>query len=80
MVTGPDVKRIRKKLRLTQRQFAERVGVHVVTVAKWETDVQGIRGPAVRLMKLLGAAQQAKPSPRVRQSRQAPIKRRKGAR
>ena len=42
-----EVKRIRKALGLTQRQFAERLGVHVVTVAKWETDAQGIRGPAV---------------------------------
>jgi transcriptional regulator with XRE-family HTH domain len=55
-VTGAQVKRIRQTLGLTQHQFAERLGVHPVTVAKWETDAQGIRGPAVRLMKMLAAA------------------------
>ena len=77
---GAEVKRIRKALGLTQRQFAERVGVHVVTVAKWETDAQGIRGPAVRLMRLLGATRETKPSPRKLQTRQMSTKRRKGAR
>jgi DNA-binding transcriptional regulator YiaG len=54
-VTGAQVKRVREVLGLTQHQFAERLGVHPVTVAKWETDAQGIRGPAVRLMKMLAA-------------------------
>lgn len=79
-MTGAEVKRIRKALGLTQRQFAERVGVHVVTVAKWETDAQGIRGPAVRLMRLLGNTPEAKPSPRKPQTRQMSTKRRKGVR
>jgi DNA-binding transcriptional regulator YiaG len=79
-MTGAEVKRIRKALGLTQRQFAESVGVHVVTVAKWETDTQGIRGPAVRLMRLLGATREAKPSPRKLHTRQMATKRRKGAR
>jgi DNA-binding transcriptional regulator YiaG len=74
------VKRIRKALGLTQRQFAERVGVHVITVAKWETDAQGIRGPAERLMRLLGATREAKPSPRKLHTRQMSTKRRKGSR
>ena len=79
-MTGAEVKRIRKALGLTQRQFAERLGVHVVTVAKWETDAQGIRGPAVRLMRLLGATREAKPSPRNQHLRQTSSKRRKRVR
>jgi len=48
------VKRVRQALGLTQLQFAARLGVHAVTVAKWETDAQGMRGPAARLIALLG--------------------------
>lgn len=69
-VTGAEVKRIRQALGLTQQQFADRLGVHKVTVAKWETDAQGIRGPAARLIALLGqgvkaaAGGKSKPQPR----------------
>jgi DNA-binding transcriptional regulator YiaG len=52
-VTGAQVKRIRVALSLTQYEFARRLGVHPVTVAKWETDAQGMRGPAARLIALL---------------------------
>jgi len=52
-VTGRQVKRIREALGWTQYEFARRLGVHPVTVAKWETDAQGMRGPAVRLIALL---------------------------
>lgn len=54
VVTGAQVKRIRQALGLTQQQFADRLGVHKVTLAKWETDAQGMRGPAARLIVLLG--------------------------
>jgi transcriptional regulator with XRE-family HTH domain len=53
-VTGKDVKRIREALGLSQRQFAERLRVHTVTVAKWEAEMQGMRGPAEHLIELLG--------------------------
>jgi DNA-binding transcriptional regulator YiaG len=53
-VTGTQVRRIRQALGLTQLEFAKRLGVHAVTVAKWETDAQGMRGPAARLIMLLG--------------------------
>ncbi len=79
-MTGTEVRRIRKTLGLTQRQFADRVGVHVITVAKWETDAQGIRGPAVKLMRMLGATREAKLSPRKLHTRQMSTKRRKGTR
>ncbi len=35
------------------------LGVHKVTVAKWETDAQGMRGPAVRLIGFLGQSAKA---------------------
>ncbi len=38
-MTGPDLKRIRKKeLRLRQAEFAEVLGVHKTTVSDWERD------------------------------------------
>jgi DNA-binding transcriptional regulator YiaG len=72
-VTGAQVKRIRQALGLTQQEFARQLGVHIVTVAKWETDAQGMRGPAARLIALLGAAG-GKPAARNPQAR--PAKRR----
>lgn len=54
-MTGSKVRRVRQAMGLTQQQFADRLGVHKVTVAKWETDAQGMRGPAARLIALLGA-------------------------
>jgi putative transcriptional regulator len=31
-----DVKELRKRLGMTQKQFAEAIGVHVVTIIRWE--------------------------------------------
>ena len=59
-VTGAQVKRIQKALGLIQQQFADRLGVHKVTVAKWETDAQGMRSPAARLIALLGQSIKAR--------------------
>lgn len=58
-MTGAEVKRIRQALGLTQQKFADRLGVHKVTLAKWETDAQGMRGPAARLIALLGESVKA---------------------
>lgn len=52
-MTGSEVQRIRKRLRLTQAQFARRVGVHRVTVVRWEGGILGIRESATRLIRLL---------------------------
>jgi len=62
-MTGRDVKRIRHTLGLSQQEFADRLGVHKVTLAKWETDAQGMRGPAERLIRLLGEAAKGNPKP-----------------
>lgn len=52
-VTSEDIKRIRKKLSLTQVGFAHLVNVSVKTVERWETDNKSITGPIVTLVKIL---------------------------
>ena len=46
-VTGSDIKRVRKTLRLTQKKFAELVGVSKATMERWETKEDKITGPVV---------------------------------
>lgn len=38
-ITGEDVKALRLALGLTQAAFGKRIGVSVVTVGRWETEV-----------------------------------------
>lgn len=52
-MTGDEVRRIRKRLGLTQAEFAQRVGVHFVTVSRWEHGRMGVRESAARLIRLL---------------------------
>ena len=42
-VTGSDIKRVRKTLRLTQKKFAELVGVSKATMERWETKEDNYR-------------------------------------
>lgn len=65
-MTGSEVRRIRKRLGLTQARFAKLVGVHFVTVSRWEKGVLGIRESAARLIKLLAKTE---PKRRPRQGR-----------
>jgi transcriptional regulator with XRE-family HTH domain len=52
-VTPSRVKQIRRRLGLTQKQLSQRLGVHLVTVKKWETGAYVIgRQAAVRLWLL----------------------------
>ena len=37
-MTGIEIKELRKKLKMTQQQLADKLGVHRVTVAEWETN------------------------------------------
>lgn len=37
-MSGDEVKAVRRRLELSQRDFAKRLGVSFVTVARWETD------------------------------------------
>ena len=52
-VTGSDIKRVRKTLQLTQKKFAELLGVSKATMERWETKEDKITGPVVLLLKIL---------------------------
>ena len=45
------VRRIRKKLKLTQAQLASQLGVHRLTVSKWERGQHPVPPMAHRLLK-----------------------------
>ena len=65
-MTGAEVREIRRRLGLSQAAFAELVGVHWVTVSRWETGAMGIREATARLMRLLA---DQKPKRRMRKRR-----------
>ena len=51
--SGHDIKCIRKKLGMTQKEFANLVNVSVTTVERWESGKKPVTGPIVTLGKLL---------------------------
>ena len=53
-MTGREVRRVRKRLGLTQRAFAIRVGVNPNTVARWERGEVTVGSTAAILIRLLG--------------------------
>jgi DNA-binding transcriptional regulator YiaG len=57
-MTGDEVRRTRRLLGLTQRQFGEAVGVQRNTVARWEGGQVAVGSTAAILIRLL--AQQAR--------------------
>jgi transcriptional regulator with XRE-family HTH domain len=52
-MTGPQLRRIRKQLGLTQVALAERIGVTSTSLARWERGEIGISEPVARLVQLL---------------------------
>jgi len=50
---GREVRRIRKRLGLSQAALAKEVGVNVNSLARWERGELGIRESAARLMRRL---------------------------
>ena len=50
---GEEIRAIRKKLYLTQKEFAELVNVSVKTIERWESGDKPVIGPVVTLVKLL---------------------------
>ncbi len=52
-ITGEEIRRIRRKLKLTQTGFAELVNVSQKTVERWEAGGSKINGPIVTLVKIL---------------------------
>jgi DNA-binding transcriptional regulator YiaG len=59
-VTGSELRRIRKRLALTQGEMADLVGVALNTVWRWEAERARIPEPTARLIGLL-AEQGRKP-------------------
>lgn len=51
-----DIRTARKKLNLTQRDFAELVNVSLKTIERWETEEKDITGPIVTLLRILKEA------------------------
>jgi DNA-binding transcriptional regulator YiaG len=68
-MTPDEVRRARKALGLSQSKFAALLGVHLVTVKKWETGAQGLRTTSERLIRLLMAQHIARPKARRRARR-----------
>lgn len=52
-LTGQQIKLIRQKLTMTQREFAEFIGVSNKTIERWESDKKPITGPITTLVKIL---------------------------
>jgi DNA-binding transcriptional regulator YiaG len=53
---GKELRAIRNRLKLTQAQFAEQIGVTTNTVARWERDEVTIREPMARLIRTVASA------------------------
>jgi putative transcriptional regulator len=54
--TPPAVRDLRKRARLTQQEFAARLGVPVETIRNWEQGKRMPRGPARALLALIAQA------------------------
>jgi putative transcriptional regulator len=54
--TASNARRIRSQTRLTQAEFAARIGVPIETVRNWEQGKRTPRGPARALLKLIDQA------------------------
>jgi DNA-binding transcriptional regulator YiaG len=52
-MTKQDVVRIRRKLEVTQAGLAELLGVHPMTVSRWERGAGNVPSTAARLLKML---------------------------
>lgn len=50
-VKSPELQRIRAEMGLTQTELADELGVHRVTVARWENGERGIPEPVARLLQ-----------------------------
>jgi transcriptional regulator with XRE-family HTH domain len=58
-VTGSQLRRLRRRLGLLQRELAARLGVAPNTVARWERDEVPIRAAMGRFIRLLAKTELA---------------------
>jgi len=56
MATSPVVRDLRRRARLTQQEFAARLGVPVETIRNWEQGKRMPRGPARALLTVIAHA------------------------
>lgn len=75
-MTPDEVRRLRKRLGLTQSRFADLVGVHKVTVAVWEAGTKGMSATTDRLLRII--ARQGAEALAPRRKRPGTTRRRKG--
>ena len=52
-MSSEQIKELRKHLGLTQTEFAEKIGVHLQTVSRWERGEMIPRGLALKALKQL---------------------------
>jgi DNA-binding transcriptional regulator YiaG len=55
-----EIHTIRRRLRLTQQELADRVGVARNTISRWECGTMGIKQSAVLLLERIAAEHSAK--------------------
>ena len=68
-MTAKQIRRLRARAGLTQKALGELLGVHQVTVARWETGERHIPEPSARLMRIICARAQGPVKGRVRAGR-----------
>jgi putative transcriptional regulator len=54
--SAADARRVRARTKLTQAQFATRIGVPIETVRNWEQGKRAPRGPARALLRVIDRA------------------------
>lgn len=52
-VTAEEIKRVRKKIKLTQKEFAKFINCSKSTIERWETSEEPITGPVALVVKML---------------------------
>lgn len=52
-VTSNDIKRVRKTLNMTQKEFADLLGCSKPTIERWESRNENINGPIVLLINMI---------------------------
>jgi len=58
-MTPGELRRIRKRMKLTQAELAEEIGVARNTVTRWEIDLNPIPEPMAKLIRLIAAQRKA---------------------